>query len=74
MLPSCTGPSRDALLHIIRAEYREMPCLRLSASQFRRLWHLDDALCEHVTATLLAEGFLGQDQDRRFYWTKHARP
>jgi hypothetical protein len=38
---------------LIRAEYREMPGLNLTAPQVRRLWALDDITCEAVLDTLV---------------------
>lgn len=43
---------------IVRAEYREMPGLRLSVDQATRLWSLDRPLCEAVLDSLAEEGFL----------------
>ena len=37
-----------------RAEFREMPGLRLTAAQARRLWTLDAGICDVVLAELLA--------------------
>jgi hypothetical protein len=64
----------DSLMHVIRAEYREMPDMRLTVPQFRRLWHLDSDVCEQVTAHLVAEGFLGKDQASHLYLNARARP
>ena len=50
-----------SLVQIIRAEYREMPDMRLTVPQFRRLWHLDNDACEEVMAHLVEEGFLAKD-------------
>ena len=59
--------SLDALLNIIRAEFREMPGMCLTRDQFRRLWHLDEDLCDALTHRLLSEGYLGQDHLRRLH-------
>jgi hypothetical protein len=64
----------DSLMHVIRAEYREMPDMRLTVPQFRRLWHLDSDACEHVMAHLIAEGFLGKDHASRLYLNASAGP
>jgi len=42
----------------IRAEYREMPGLRLTEPQVRRLWCLDTATCAGVLRALVSEHFL----------------
>lgn len=45
-------------LNLIRAEYREMPGLRLTKPQIQRLWGLDDRTCENVVQALETEHFL----------------
>jgi hypothetical protein len=73
--PSCEGaraahpasPLSSELLDIIRAEYREMPCMRLTRSQFRRLWGLEPSECEAAIAVLRDEGFLDQDDHGQLY-------
>jgi hypothetical protein len=52
---------RPRVLEVIRAEFHEMPGMRLTPSQFRRLWQLDPDECEAVIGRLRAEGFLEQD-------------
>jgi hypothetical protein len=51
------------LLDRIRGEYREMPGLRLTLPQARRLWHVDPADCESALDTLVQEGFLAVTED-----------
>jgi hypothetical protein len=46
------------LLMRIRMEYVEMPGLQLTGAQARRLWNLDQAICEDILATLVEEEFL----------------
>lgn len=58
----------------IRAEYLEMPGLRLTVAQAARLFNLDMSYCERLleglvkTGTLWTNGreFLGQNADRRY--------
>ena len=45
-------------MRLVRAEYREMPCLHLTKPQVRRLWGLDQETCEALLAALEAERFL----------------
>jgi hypothetical protein len=45
---------------LVRAEYAEMPGLKLTERQIQRLWCLDAALCEAVIASLMAGRFLRQ--------------
>jgi hypothetical protein len=42
----------------VRAEFAEMPGLRLSLTQAARLWGFDQADCRHVVDTLEGSGFL----------------
>src|SRR5262245_44216935 len=54
------------LLERIRMEYIEMPDLRLTERQARRLWNLDAAVCETLLAALVGEGFLARTADGMF--------
>ncbi len=42
----------------VRAEYREMPGLSLTAAQASRLWGIDRSVCEQVLLRLVMEGVL----------------
>lgn len=48
----------ESLLPRIRGEFLEMPGLRLTAAQARRLWDVDEPTCVHILHALNAEGFL----------------
>jgi len=50
----------------IRVEYVEMPDLRLSFVQARRLWNLPADLCETALTTLVQSGFLAKMPDGSF--------
>lgn len=50
--------AHDRLLTRIRAEYLEMPGLRLALGQAQRLWGVEPALCKVVLDTLVDERFL----------------
>jgi hypothetical protein len=45
-------------LERIRAEFIEMPGLRLTVAQAQGLWAIDLPTCERLIDTLLASGFL----------------
>jgi hypothetical protein len=60
----CT-PSSE-LLSRIRAEYREMPDLRLTASQAQRLFGLDAGTCDAVLAVLEDTAFLTRSHSGLF--------
>lgn len=63
-----SGSATDAssLLTRIRAEYRQMPGLSVTAAQASRLWHADRRSCEAVLQRLVNERFLTVTDDGRF--------
>jgi hypothetical protein len=63
MRPPAPAPSH--LLSVIVGEYREMPGMRLTRVQFRRLWNLDASQCEVLVGELIARGELSQGRDGR---------
>jgi hypothetical protein len=56
----------DEILYRARGEFLEMPGLRLTVSQARRLWDLDTKLCESLLFTLVEARFLVRLQDGAF--------
>jgi hypothetical protein len=58
--------SRAQLLHRIRAEFREMPGLRLTCGQAQRLFGMRPDVCERVFATLVGEGTLTCSPNARY--------
>ena len=61
--PFQTQALTPQLLTRIRAEYREMPGLRLTLLQARRLWGVDIMTCSAALTTLEASGFLSSTRD-----------
>jgi hypothetical protein len=57
----------DPMLSIIRGEYAEMPGMRLTRPQFRRLWQLEEAKCDDAIRVLMDEGFLDRDRAGRLH-------
>lgn len=57
MLAERSAPIDPWLLRI-RGEFLEMPGLRLTRAQARRLWALDAPSCDRALATLVRTGFL----------------
>jgi hypothetical protein len=57
--------SQDHLIRVIANEFREMPGLRLTRLQFRRLWNLGVAECEDVVRELVARDYLAEGADGR---------
>ena len=53
-------------LATIRGEYREMPELRLTADQARRLFNLAPELCNALLEQLVLEGFLWRSPDGKY--------
>jgi len=51
----------NSVVASIQAEFAEMPCMRLTRAQFRRLWHLTPTESEHLVGDLIAIGFLTED-------------
>ena len=49
---------RELLVHRIRAEFQEMPGLRLTATQAARLFGVSEDACARILSALSAEGFL----------------
>jgi hypothetical protein len=58
-------PSRQ-LLQRIRGEYLEMPGLRLTAEQARRLWSLDLITCRSLLDALVEANFLRRSGDGKY--------
>jgi DNA-binding IclR family transcriptional regulator len=61
-----TPPIPD-LLQRIRGEYLEMPGLRLTAEQARRLWSLDLGTCRSLLDALVDARFLSRSGDGKYF-------
>jgi hypothetical protein len=48
----------ETLIHRVRAEFLEMPGLRLTLAQATRLWSLDPAVCQTIIDALVGSRFL----------------
>src|SRR5437016_1950584 len=48
----------EEVLRRVQGEFLEMPGLRLTVAQARRLWGLDAASCDALLAALIDSGFL----------------
>lgn len=57
------GLSRLRLLQRIRAEFAEMPGLRLTRDQAMRLWSLPQETCDRLLGELERTGFLRRLDD-----------
>jgi hypothetical protein len=56
----------ETILRRARAEYLEMPGLRLTTAQAQRLWGLDGRTCEELLTTLTRLHFLARTRDGSF--------
>ena len=54
------------VVRLIRAEFLEMPGLRLTPEEARRLWRLDASSCEEVLGALVESRFLSRTRDGAF--------
>jgi hypothetical protein len=58
--------SRTRLRERIKAEFTEMPGLRLTREQAGRLWSMPCEMCERILAELEREGFVQRLSDGSF--------
>ncbi len=70
-MPTAVETPVHEMLQRIRGEYLEMPGLRLTAEQARRLWSVDDlGTCRSLLDTLVESNFLTRSRDGK-YARKH---
>jgi hypothetical protein len=61
------GPqSLEDVMALMRMEFMEMPDMRLTLGQARRLWDLRSEVCETALAKLVQNGFLARLPDGSF--------
>ncbi len=65
---------REDILRRVRGEFLEMPGLRLTEPQARRLWALEPSLCTAVLTELVDNGFLLRTRDGAFVRVEGATP
>jgi aryl carrier-like protein len=53
-------------LQLIKAEYREIPGLKLTTRQVQRLWGLDSVRCDSLLAALVDAKVLRRTVDHRY--------
>ena len=66
--------SIDEILRRVQGEFLEMPGLRLTESQARRLWGLDSISCQALLDALVDAKFLCRTRDGAFMRLDHASP
>ena len=68
----CRTSRMEALALVIESEFNEMPGLRLTLAQARRLWNLSNEDCLRVLDDLIAGGRLVRDEEGRYCrWCEH---
>jgi hypothetical protein len=65
---------REDIVRRVRGEFLEMPGLRLTEPQARRLWALEPSLCSAVLSELVDNGFLLRTRDGAFVRVDVASP
>jgi len=65
---------REEILRRVQAEFMEMPGLRLTEAQARRLWHLEPAECSGLLSALVDAKFLFRTRDGAYVRAEHAMP
>src|SRR5262245_7754987 len=64
----------DEVLRRVQGEFLEMPGLRLTPAQARRLWGLDAVSCDALLVELVDANFLFRTRDGAFMRVEHAAP
>ena len=64
----------DDVLRRVQGEFIEMPGLRLTEPQARRLWGLDPVSCDALLGALVEAKFLFKTRDGAFMRVEHATP
>ena len=73
MSPESVQATEDVLRRV-QGEFLEMPGLRLTEPQARRLWGLDAASCAALLGALVDANFLFRTRDGAFMRIEHAVP
>jgi hypothetical protein len=71
MTPEPTHTTEEVLRRV-QSEFLEMPGLRLTEAQARRLWGLDAASCGALLGALVDAQFLFRTRDGAFMRLEHA--
>ena len=73
MTPKAFG-AVDDVLRRVQGEFLEMPGLRLTAAQARRLWNLDEAACDLLLRALVDAKFLFETRTGAYMRVDQATP
>ena len=66
--------SIDEMIMRVQGEFLEMPGLRLTEPQARRLWGLDAVSCNALLGALIEAKFLFRTRDGAIMRVEHAEP
>ena len=66
--------ANDEVLRRVQGEFMEMPGLRLTEAQARRLWGLDEASCDALLRALVDANFLFRTHNGAFMRVETATP
>lgn len=69
-----TPSAAEEILRRVQGEFLEMPGLRVTEEQARRLWGLDAATCSALLSALIDARFLFRTRDGAFMRIEHATP
>jgi hypothetical protein len=73
MTPEQHQPTEEVLRRV-QGEFLEMPGLRLTRAQARRLWGLEAAICDALLGALFDAKFLFKTRDGAFMKVDQAAP
>ena len=73
MAPEQYKPTEEVLRRV-QCEFLEMPGLRLTSPQARRLWGLEAATCDALLGALVDAKFLFKTRDGAFMRVEHTAP
>jgi hypothetical protein len=62
------------LMKVVQDEFREMPGLRLTRAQFKRLWSMDQSTCDVLIDVLVEKSFLVMRPDGSLCLADARRP
>ena len=68
------APATEDVLRRVQGEFLEMPGLRLTEAQARRLWGIDAASCAALLGALVDAKFLFRTRDGAFMRMEHGSP
>jgi len=72
IMSACVNAIDKVLLSRIRGELLEMPGLKVTSRQARRLWNLEAPICDCLLDELVEAGFLHRAADGSFIRTNVA--